>query len=272
MTLKFGDGGHKLATSARITLELVRRDMAVRYAGSLAGVLWSVGVPLLNAAVLSTVFSWLMAGRMGLRYDGVPFPVFYFAGIAPWTLFAESVARSTSVIVENASIVKRVRFPMETFCMQVVGSAFISYGVMIFSAMLLMVLYGLPPTPRLIWLLPLLAITACLALGVCFVLSALAVYFRDIAQIIPVVLNLAFFLTPILYPPSLVEHAPLWARLIILDLNPMHYLVEAHRYCIIGAADIGPGGIFYVGAVSVLIGMGGLVLFRKLKSGFADVL
>jgi ABC-type polysaccharide/polyol phosphate export permease len=233
---------------------------------------WSIGVPLLNAVVLSTVFSWLLRGRLGDQYHNVPFMAFYFAGIAPWTLFLEATSRSTGVIIDNASIVKRIPFPLETLCMQVVLSACISYGVMLVSAIIVTFAYGTGPSPRLLYLLGLLPMTACLTLGACYVLSALTVYFRDLAQIVPIVLNLVFFMTPILYPPNLLEHAPYWAKLIILDLNPLHHLVEAHRFCIFGGPDINVSGLIYASIVSALVGLGGLLTFRRLKVGFADVL
>lgn len=255
-----------------IVLELVRRDLRTRYAGSLAGVLWSIGVPALNALVLSAVFSVLMSGRMGVHYEGLPFAVFYFAGFAPWVLFTEAAGRAAGVIVENAAIVKRVRFPLEALCMQVVGTAVIGHGVVLVAAGLLMLANGLPLSANLLVLPVLLALTLALTLGVCLALSALSVFLRDLALLAPVLINLLFFLTPILYPPTMVESAPRWARLVVLDLNPWHHIVESYRWALLGTPTLAPAGLAFSAFVAAAALVGGLFLFRRLKGAFADVL
>lgn len=257
---------------ALIVFELVRRDLRTRYAGSFAGVLWSIGVPALNALVLSAVFSVLMSGRMGVHYEGLPFVLFYFAGFAPWVLFTEAAGRAVSVIVENAAIVKRVRFPLEALCMQVVGTAIIGHGVVLVAAGLLMLAHGIPPTAHLLALPALLALTLALTLGVCLVLSALSVFLRDLTLLVPVLINLLFFLTPILYPPSMVQVAPRWAQLFVLDLNPWHHIVEAYRWALLGTPTLAPGGLAFSAVVAAVALVGGLALFRRLKGAFADVL
>ena len=261
-----------MRSQIRLVLELIRRDLRTRYAGSLMGMLWSVGVPALNALVLSAVFSVLMSGRMGVHYEGLPFAVFYFAGFAPWVLFTEATSRATGVIIENAAIVKRVRFPLEALCFQVVGAAIIGHVVVLMVAGMLMLAYKVPFTAHLLALPLLLAITLALTLGICLALSALSVFLRDLTLLVPVGLNLMFFLTPILYPPTVLDAAPRIARMFILYLNPWHYIVEGYRWALLGTPTLSPEGIAYaiVAAMAALIG--GLVLFRRLKGAFADLL
>jgi ABC-type polysaccharide/polyol phosphate export permease len=256
----------------RILHDLILRDLRIRYAGSLMGALWSVGIPALNAIVLSAVFSVLMSGRMGVQYQGTPFALFYFAGFAPWVLFNEAVGRSAGIIVENAAIVKRVRFPLEALCLQVVGSSIIGHVVVLVVTGLLMLVHGVAPTPQIFWLPLLLLVTLTLTLGTALILSAVSVYVRDLTQLAPVALNILFFLTPILYPPALVENAPRWARLLVLDLNPWHYLVESYRYSILGTSNLPALGLLYTSGMAIAVLAIGLVLFRRLKHGFADVL
>jgi ABC-type polysaccharide/polyol phosphate export permease len=256
----------------RIVVDLIRRDLRTRYAGSVMGVLWSIGVPALNALVLSAVFSVLMSGRMGLEYEGVPFAVFYFAGFAPWILFTEASGRAVGIIVENAAILKRMSFPLEALCAQVAGSAIITHLVVLAAAGSLMAYHGLPATWHLLLLPGLLGLTLVLTLGVSFALAALSVFVRDLVQLVPVGLSLMFFLTPILYPPSLLAAAPGWARSLLLDLNPWHHIVEAYRFAILDAPGLGLGGLAYSAAVAMLALAGGLALFRRLKGAFADVL
>lgn len=256
----------------RIIVELVRRDLHTRYAGSFIGVFWSIGVPALNALVLSAVFSVLMSGRMGMQYEGIPFAAFYFAGFAPWILFAEASGRASSIILENASIVKRLRFPLEVLCVQVLGSAIISHAVVLTVTGLLMLLHGLPTTPNLLLLPPLLGLTLALTLGIVFALAALSVFLRDLTQLVPVGLSMLFFLTPILYPPSMLFSVPGWARLFLLNLNPWHHIVEAYRFAILGTSMLDLSGLVYAALVAVGMLAAGLGLFRRLKGAFADVL
>ena len=258
--------------SARIVLELIRRDLSTRYAGSFMGVLWSIGVPTLNALVLSAVFSVLMSGRMGEHYHGLPFAVFYFAGLAPWVLFTEATSRAAIIIIENAAIVKRLHFPLEALCVQVVGAAIIGHVVVLAVAGVLMLMYGLPLTARLLLLPLLLALTLTLTLGICLTMSALSVFLRDLTVLVPVGLNLMFFLTPILYPPALLEGASWVARLFILDLNPWHHVVEGYRWAVLGSPTFHMVGLAYTTALAVMALAGGLALFRRLKGAFADVL
>jgi ABC-type polysaccharide/polyol phosphate export permease len=256
----------------RIVVELVRRDLRTRYAGSFIGVLWSIGIPALNALVLSAVFSVLMHGRMGVHYEGLPFALFYFAGFAPWVLFSEAASRATSVIIENAAIVKRVRFPLEALSVHIVGSAIIGHFVVLAVSAVLLLIYGVPPGPGLA-ALPLLFILALgLTLGVCFVLSALTVFLRDLSMLVPVALNLMFFLTPILYPPTMLDTAPTIARLVVLELNPWHPIVEGYRWALLGTPTLNPAGLAYAAATAGAAFVGGLMLFRRLKCAFADVL
>lgn len=256
----------------RVVVELMRRDLRTRYAGSFMGMLWSIGVPALNALVLSAVFSVLMSGRMGIHYDGLPFAVFYFAGFAPWVLFTEAASRAAGVIVENAGIVKRVRFPLEALCMQVVGTAIIGHVVVLAVAGVLMLAYGVPPTTHLLALPLLLALTLTLTLGICLGLSALSVFLRDLTMLVPVGLNLMFFLTPILYPPTMLEAAPRLARVFILDLNPWHHIVEGYRWAVLGTPTLSLAGMAYAVVVALVALIGGLALFRRLKGAFADML
>ncbi len=256
----------------RIVLDLIRRDLRTRYAGSFMGVLWSVGVPALNALVLSAVFSVLMRGRMGLHYEGLPFALFYFAGFAPWVLFTEAAGRAAGIIVENAAIVKRLRFPLEALCVQVVGSAIIGHLVVLVVAGLLMLVHGMAPAPQLLALPLLLALTLVLTLGICFALSAISVFLRDLALLVPVGLNLMFFLTPILYPPAMLDAAPRLARLVMLDLNPWHHIVEGYRWALLGTPTVDMAGLAYATVLAVVALALGLALFRRLKVAFADVL
>jgi ABC-type polysaccharide/polyol phosphate export permease len=135
-----------------------------------------------------------------------------------------------------------------------------------------MLVHGMAPAPQLLALPLLLALTLVLTLGICFALSAISVFLRDLALLVPVGLNLMFFLTPILYPPAMLDAAPRLARLVMLDLNPWHHIVEGYRWALLGTPTVDMAGLAYATVLAVVALALGLALFRRLKVAFADVL
>jgi ABC-type polysaccharide/polyol phosphate export permease len=252
---------------------LAKQDIRNRYASSYAGVAWTIGVPLLYAVINVVVFSILMNGRMGVRYGDIPFALFYFLPFSLWIFFADTVNRSTVVLREYGYLINKIAFPFWVLPLVPVLSAFISQAIIlvIVAALMMHLNVSLADTAYLyvlVW-----ATCVVLALGIAYGMSALAVYIPDLAQIVPVVVNILFWLTPILYPATLVEdHGALWVRGVIMDYNPFYYLVEISRHAVFGTGDIMWQALLTVFGVAVVVLVGGVCLFRKLKSGFADVI
>jgi lipopolysaccharide transport system permease protein len=252
-----------------LILELAKRDVQMRYRGSALGIAWTIGNPLLNLAMFSFVFGVVFKARWNdPRSNDAAFPLILFAGLIVYWLFAEAVAKAPALVVGNASYVKRVVFPLEILPVVAVLSA-LFHAAIAFVILLLahLALFGMPPATALFLpaiLAPLLLVTV----GCCWLISALAVYLRDLGQIVGVLLSVTMFLSPILYPLDQVPEAmrPL------LYLNPLTFVVEEVRRVVLwgGMPAWGPLAASLVGgwlfaALSALV-------FRRLRQGFADAL
>ena len=245
--------------------ELVKRDFQGRYAGSLLGFVWSFVQPLWMLLLFTFVFSTVMKVPLtGSRTEN--FPVFLFCGLLPWMALQEGVLRASTAITDNASLVKKLRFPAEILVLAVVLAALMheAIAVLIFLGVLAFL-------RELTWGgLPLLLLAVplqiALTLGLGLLLSSLHVFFRDTAQILSLVFSGWFYLTPIVYPLNLVPPRFLgW-----IELNPLASLVELYRQAFLGRElAVVPGtGILALSAVVLL--SAGFLLFGRLKTAFVD--
>lgn len=258
----------------RMTIEMARRDIKMRFAGSHFGALWSVGAPLINALIYAFIFSFVMKNQMGIEYQNLPYVVFYFPGMAAWMFFAEIASRSASVIIDSGSFITKVRFPLIILPPVVLVSALVTHGVMVAISVAIVMLLGGGLTWHIAFLPVALIFLAVYSMGIGYLIAALAPFARDLAQAIPILLNAIFFMTPIVYPPSaIVNAAPSWARIILIDVNPWHHLVEVYRWTLIGQGyDISAATIIFVAISSLLSLVTGVLVYRRLQKYFVDVL
>lgn len=263
----------KLLNDLSLAIMLAKRDLKNRYASSYAGITWNIGVPLLYAIINVLVFSILMSGKMGARYSDVPFALFYFVPLTLWVFFSDVVGRSTGILREYGYLINKIAFPFWVLPLIPVASALISQSILFVLVGGLMAYHGIAPSMTsgayiIIWL-----VCVFLTLGLAYAISAISVYVPDLAQIVPVGINILFWLTPILYPAALVEKGgSFWLRTLIMDYNPFSYLVELSRYAVFGSEPVSWGALLILGLISFLILICGILVFRKLKSGFADVI
>lgn len=263
----------RLLNNLSLAWMLAKRDLKNRYASSYAGVAWNIGVPLLYALINVVVFSILMSGRMGGRYGDVPFALFYFVPFLLWSFFSEVVGRSTGILREYGYLINKIAFPFWVLPLVPIASALLGQGILLTIISGLMLHKGVPLADTAVLYVPIWLISVLFTVGIAYAVSALAVYIPDLAQIIPVAINILFWLTPILYPATLVEdHGALWVRGLIMDFNPFYYLVEMSRHAVFGTSPVSLGALAAMGLLSLAILFAGLGLFRKLKSGFADVI
>jgi len=261
-----------ISDASRLVWMLAKRDLKNRYASSYAGVAWNIGVPLLYSLINVIVFSILMSGRMGARYGDVPFALFYFIPFSLWTVFAEVVGRSPGILKEYAYLINKISFPSWVLPLVPLASALVSQAVILVLVIGLMMYKSVPLANTaevyiLIW-----GISIILTVGIAYAVSAVAIYVPDLAQAVPVGITILFWLTPILYPATLIEtHGALWIRNIIMYFNPFYYIVELSRYAVIGGSDISWREIGVMSVLATLVLAMGLFVFRKLQPGFADV-
>ncbi|WP_025029799.1 ABC transporter permease [Nitratireductor aquibiodomus] len=252
---------------------LARRDLSNRYAASYFGFVWTIGVPLVYALINIVVFSMMMRGRMGDRYADVPFTVFYFIALSQWILFAEAVPRSAGIVREYSYLLRtRVGFPAWIIPILPLASAAVTQLVVISLGIASMVANDIIPSTSAVLFIFVTACTVILTLGVSYIVAAISVYVPDMSQAVPIFVTMLFWLTPILYPPSMLEGAPAIVRHLILTFNPFYYLTETARLAVLGTIEpVWPKLLVpFVFGVSVLVV--GHWIFRKLRPGFTDVL
>jgi ABC-type polysaccharide/polyol phosphate export permease len=247
---------------------MVIRDMRARYMGSFLGFFWSVIHPLTQLLLYYFVFAVVMKMRLGPEYGGASFAVWLTAGLLPWMLFAEAVTRAPGAVLDQSNLVKKMVFPSEIFPIVNLTAAIVNHLIAVAILLGFLVLSGYGLSFKIVLILPYLFLTGLLALGISWLLSAVNVFLRDIGQIISVVVNIWFFLTPIVYARQLIPE-----RLQgLYDLNPMLHVVEGYRAALLGRGDVDMAGVAYLLVAGLIaFGLGGLV-FKKLKPAFADVL
>ncbi|MBQ9453610.1 MAG: ABC transporter permease [Desulfovibrio sp.] len=260
-----------LAKHRSLFAQMVIRNIEMRYRGSVLGLIWSFAHPLLMLAVYTFVFGIIFKARWGidtLDQNRAAFPLIMFCGLMLFNLFAESVNACGALIVQNPSFVKKVVFPLELLPLCTVATTFIFglawlcllfVGIAIFLQTFSWTMLLLPLT-----LLPLVLFTA----GISYAVAAFGVYLRDIPQLVGVVTQILFFMTPIFYPVSLVPENLRW----LLTLNPLTPMVEETRKLLLYGQQ--PDYTLCLGLwlLAFFIFQLGAACFCKMKKGFADVL
>jgi lipopolysaccharide transport system permease protein len=243
---------------------LVWRDIKVRYKQTVLGAMWAILQPFLTMLVFS-----LFLGRLAkIPSEGVPYPIFVYAALVPWTFFSSGLTRGSDSLVGNAELVKKVYFPRLAMPIARVIAGLVDFLLAFSILLLMMVHYHMPPSKHVIWLPFFALLVTATVLGVSFWLSALNVLFRDVQFITPFLSQFLLFATPIAYPSTLVPKA--WQSL--YGVNPMVSVVEGFRWSLLGThLDIRP--ILWVSTISALsILVSGAYYFRRMERTFADVI
>lgn len=242
---------------------LVWRDLKIRYRQTAIGIGWVVLQPLLTMAIFTAVF-----GRFAkIPSDGLPYPIFAYSALLPWTLFASSLTRGGESIVGNAQLISKIYFPRLLLPLSGILSPIVDFAISFVILVLMMIWFGILPTWGVL-ALPLFLLLALLtALAVGLWLSALNVRYRDVGHTIPFVIQLWMFASPIVYPVSLVPEQ--WRML--YSLNPMAGVIEGFRWALLGK-ESPDFGVITISAVMVLaLLLPGLVYFKHTERTFADV-
>lgn len=243
---------------------LTWRDIKVRYKQTLLGAAWAIIQPFMTMIVFSLFFG----GLAQIPSDGVPYPIFSYAALVPWTFFATGLSSSSNSLVGSANLIKKVYFPRLTIPIATVLSGAIDFVIAFLVLIVMMLFFGIVPTINVIFL-PLFVLLAFVtALGVGLWLSAMNVQFRDVRYTVPFLTQFWMFITPIAYPSSLIENETLRA---IYGINPMAGVVEGFRWALLGT-DSAPGPVIIVSSVAaVSLLVSGLFYFRRMEKTFADV-
>lgn len=240
----------------------VKKDFRGKYKKSFFGVLWSFINPLLQLLVYALVFPFI------LKIQEDNYVMFLFSALIPWNFFSTIVAQSTSVIVDNGGIIKKVYFPREILPISIVISGAINFLISCIIIFIALLISGIGITVNVLWLPVVLLVQCIVTLAICFILSALTVYIRDLQYFISILLQLWMYVTPVLYNMDLIPEE--FVKLFYL--NPMVEIINAYR------------NIFYyktmpnLKALAILTGVGiilviiGYTIFKKLEKRFAEEL
>lgn len=241
------------------------RDIIVRYKQTYLGFVWAIIQPVFLMVVFSIFF-----GRLaGVPSEGVPYPIFAYAALLPWTFFANALTRGSGSLVANANLLRKVYFPRLVLPVSALVSGLVDFAIASSVLLGLMIYFGVYPSLAGLAFLPVLvALVLVTALGVALWLAALNVTFRDIQQAMPFLVQVWLFATPVVYPSTIVPER--WHG--VLGLNPMSGIIEGFRWALLGTGE-GPGLMLGVSAlVSAALVLGGVFYFRRAERSFADVI
>jgi len=247
-----------------ILLAFVTKNISARYKQSLLGVTWVVLKPLINMAIFTVLFGKLAQ----FPSDGIPYPIFVFSGLLPWTYFSNALGAGTSSLVGNSGLISKIYFPRVMLPISSNISNLLDLGISLLVLFVLMLFYKIQLQIMIIFI-PLLILALLLtALGPGLFFGALNVRYRDVGQIISFIIQAWMYLTPVLYPVSLIpEQYRIWAY-----FNPMTGITDAFRACMLGHAQINAAGLMISLTVSMIILFGGLIYFKKTERTFADII
>jgi lipopolysaccharide transport system permease protein len=242
---------------------LTWRDIKARYKQTVLGAAWAILQPVFSMVIFTLIFGKLAR----IPSDDIPYPIFSYAALVPWQFFANGVNQASSSIVGNANLIRKVYFPRLVIPISAVLGGGLDFILAFIVLIGLMAFYGVVPTWTVLWTPLLLLLTLTTSLGVSLWLTAMNTRFRDVSYTVPFMVQAWMFITPIVYPSSLLDEP--WRT--IYGINPMAGVVEGFRWALLGT-DTAPGSIIIV---SSLIALGllcsGAFYFRLMEKAFADV-
>lgn len=243
---------------------LTMRDIQVIYKQAALGAAWAILQPLFAVLIFSIIFGVFVH----MQSDGVPYPLFAFAGVLPWTYFAEATRRSATGLVDDAELVRKVYFPRLIMPLAKALAPMLDFCIAFVVLLIMMAFYGIMPSWKMLIVPPLMVITGLLALSIGLWLGPINVRFRDIKHTLPFMLQIWMYASPIVYPLSKV---PEQFRL-LYSLNPMVGVIEGFRWAVFdrGAPDFAVLGMSSV--IIIVLLAGGLVFFRRMERSFADLI
>ena len=238
------------------------RDIKVRYKQTALGAAWAVIQPFMMMVVFTIFFGKLAK----IHSEGIPYPLFSYAALLPWTLFSEGITRSTNSMITNASIMTKVYFPRLVMPISGILSPLIDFMIAFVILIAMMLYYGFVPTINIIWLPVFILLALMTSLGVGLWLSAFNVQYRDFQYTLPFLIQLWLFASPVVYPSTLLPESYRW----IYGLNPMAGVIEGFRWALLGTNPPSTMIAFSFMIVMVIL-ISGAYYFKRMEKTYADV-
>jgi lipopolysaccharide transport system permease protein len=246
----------------------VCNDFKNRFARSKLGGFWMILHPLAQVAMFALILSNVLAAKLPGVNTSFGYALYLMAGTLGWSLFSELVGRSLNLFIENGNLIKKVRFPRIALPAILAGSCLINNALLLISVMVIFWLMGEAPNIQLLWLPFLIFITLALALGLGLCLSIINVFIRDVGQIVPILLQLLYWFTPIVYPASIIPEKYRG----YLELNPIFPLITSFQNILVYKSPPLIPDCLIVFLVAIIFLFIGLVLFRRANSELVDIL
>lgn len=242
---------------------LIWRDVKVRYKQTVLGVVWAILQPLLTMAIFTLLFGKLAR----VPSDGMPYPIFVYAGLLPWNFFAAAVDNSSNSLVGNSALITKVYFPRLVIPSAAVGASLVDFGIAFVILLVMGVHYKMGLSVGMLMLIPLIVQMVLFAVGIGIQMSALNVKYRDVRHALPFLINVWMFATPVIYPVSFIPDRWRW----ILVLNPLGGVIEGFRCAIFNRPFIW-GHLAASFAIVVAVLFYSLYSFRRMEKSFADII
>ncbi len=249
-------------------LVMAWRDLSVRYKQTLLGILWVILQPVLTMLVFTFIFNRMAGIQSG---DGTPYPIFLYTGLLLWQYFSSTVNNSAQSMVANASLIQKVYFPRLIIPATSATTAFVDLAVSSVVLVAMMLYYGFIPQLSGVAVIPVLLLVVTLtALGAGLFLASLNVKYRDVRYALPFFINIGLYITPVIYPVSMLDRYPAVKTLLVV-LNPMAGVINIARTGLLGSSAIGWGTLAVSLIVSIIYFLFGLYYFKRTESYFADI-
>jgi lipopolysaccharide transport system permease protein len=242
---------------------LTWRDIKVRYKQAALGIGWAILQPLLTMVIFSVIF-----GKFGkLPTDNsIPYPLFTFVALLPWNLFSNALQKAGTSLVGSANLITKIYFPRLIIPISSVGAGLVDFAVSLVVLVGLMIYYRVYPTWNMLWIIPFLIMTLIVALAVGLWSSALNVRYRDVQQMIPFLIQVWMYASPVAYSANIITDRK-WQ--LIYGLNPLTGIIQGFRWALLGGTP--PGELMWISnAVMVVLLVSGLYYFRRMEKTFAD--
>lgn len=246
----------------------IRNEFVTRFARSRLGGFWMIVHPLVQVAIYALILSNVLSAKLPGIDNKYAYAIYLMAGTLAWSLFSDVVSRCLNLFIEQGNLMKKMKFPRITLPVIVVGSCVLNNLILAAAVILVLTLLQHDLGLTQLWLLPLTMVVLMLSLGIGLILGVMNVFMRDIGQVIPILLQLTFWFTPIVYPASII---PTWAQG-ALNFNPMYPVVNAYHDVLVYNIAPHPLELVIITGISVLLLLIGLFMFRRASAEMVDAL
>lgn len=243
--------------------ELTKREIKSRYKQSILGYAWVILNPFFQMLVMAFVFSHIMR----VPVIGVPYALYLYVGLLPWTLFSNSLISSANVLVNNASLITKIYFPREIFILSTIFAKIVDFALASIVLVFFMVYFQVPVTWNIVWFVPIFLIQQVFTYSVSLLVSACNLFYRDIQYVLNLGIVIWMYLTPVIYPVELLPDKYRW----IFQVNPMAVLINAYRQVVLSGSAPNLVSLGIAAGVSCTFFIIARWIFNKLEGVFADV-